>query len=81
MSPAVIGSCGVGLLLAAFVLNLARKLSERHPLYLTMNAIGAFLAAWYAYAGQALPFVILESVWGTAALVRLIGVARENSRR
>jgi len=74
MLPMIVGSTGVGLLLLAFVFNLLRMLSERHPAYLTMNVLGAFLAAWYAWVGGVVPFVILESVWGGVALIRLMGV-------
>lgn len=71
----VIGSVGVGLLLVAFILNLAKKLSERHPVYLIMNILGCVLAAWYAWVGQQVPFIILEGVWGVAAGVKLVGIA------
>jgi hypothetical protein len=74
MSPMIVGSAGVGLLLLAFVLNLLRMLSERHPAYLTMNVLGAGLAAWYAWVGGVVPFVVIESVWGGVALIRLMGV-------
>jgi len=76
MSPELIGSVGVGLLLVAFVLNLARKLSERHPLYLIMNVLGCALAAWYAWVGEQIPFVVLETVWGAAAVIKLAMVAK-----
>ncbi len=76
MLPVIIGSLGVGLLLLAFVLNLLKKVHESHPVYLIMNVTGAGLAAWYAWAGGVYPFVILESVWGAAALVRLISHSR-----
>ena len=72
MSPELIGSLGVSLLLLAFVLNLARRLSERHPVYLLMNVLGCALAAWYAWVGQQVPFVVLETVWGVAALLKLL---------
>ena len=74
MSPMVIGSVGVGLLLLAFVLNISKKLSETGATYLAMNFAGAGLAAWYAYAGGLVPFIILEGVWGGFALFKLIGV-------
>ncbi len=79
MSPVVIGSFGVTLLLAAFGLNLLRKLSERSVVYLLMNIIGAMLAAWYAWDGGAVPFVILEFVWALTALVRLTIVLTKRS--
>jgi hypothetical protein len=77
----LIGSIGVGLLLAAFVLNLARKLNERHPVYLLMNVVGCVLACFYAWVGGQIPFVILEGVWGTAALVKLaLVMSRRNGQ-
>ena len=80
MFPLIIGSCGVGLLLIAFVLNLVGKLSEEHPLYLLMNFVGAFMAAYYAFEGRVIPFVILELVWGITALVRLVLVIKKSSQ-
>jgi len=80
MSPLVVGSIGVGLLLAAFVLNLLRVISERSRTYLLMNFIGAGLACWYAWQGQIIPFVILEAVWGLTALVRMLTTATKNPR-
>jgi hypothetical protein len=65
------------MLLVAFALNLARKLSERHPVYLLLNLIGSLLAAVYALDGGAIPFVILEAVWGGFALVKLVTVYRK----
>lgn len=75
MSPLVIGSAGVGLLLVAFVLNLLHVLSEQSRVYLLMNFLGASLACWYAWQERIIPFVILEAVWGLTALVRLLAVS------
>lgn len=80
MISLIIGSCGVGLLLIAFLLNLIRKLSEEHPIYLFLNFIGAFMAAYYAFEGRVIPFVILELVWGTTALIRLVSVIKKSSQ-
>ena len=79
MPSLLIGSIGVGFLLIAFGLNLVKRLSESSPVYLAMNAIGASMAAWYAYAGGTVPFVVLELVWAAAALVRLIAVKKKGS--
>ena len=72
MFAMIVGSFGVGLLLMAFIMNLLRRLSEDSTWYLGMNLIGAGLAAIYAYMTGSIPFVILESVWAGAALVRLL---------
>jgi hypothetical protein len=79
MSSLLLGSIGVSLLLLAFALNLLRRLSETNPIYLVMNVIGALLAAWYAYSGDVMPFVVLELVWAVTALVRLILLTKKGS--
>jgi hypothetical protein len=75
----LVGIVGVVLLLAAFVLNLLKRISESSPLYLWMNISGAGLAAVYAFYSKAYPFVVLESVWSVAALVRLLGQKKRAS--
>lgn len=79
MNPIVIGSVGVSFLLAAFGLNLLKILSERSPWYLIMNIIGALLAAWYAFDGGIIPFVILELVWATVAVFQLGAVIKKKA--
>jgi hypothetical protein len=80
MSPLVVGSIGVGLLLVAFILNLLRVISEQGRIYLLMNVVGAALACWYAWQDRMIPFVILEAVWGLTALVRMFVTATKNPR-
>ena len=80
MTHTWIGIVGVGLLLLAFVLNLARRIGERSRAYLVMNAVGAAMAAWYAWVGEVIPFVILELVWCGAALARLTSVYKSGPR-
>ncbi len=72
MSPVLIGSIGVAILLLAFVLNLMQIVTEHSAVYLLLNIIGSGLAAWYAWCGRIIPFVVLEAVWGMTALVRLL---------
>ena len=79
MTPAIIGTLGVGLLLVAFVFNLLRRLPECNRIYLLMNFGGAALAAWYAHESGTMPFVVLETVWALSALVRLMVVIKKGS--
>lgn len=79
MPSLLVGSVGVGLLLLAFALNLVKRLSESSPAYLAMNIVGALMAAWYAWEGNAVPFVILELVWALTAFVRLILIIKKGS--
>ncbi len=76
MISMIIGTVGVSFLLIAFGLNTSQKLSELSKTYLIMNIVGSLMAAWYAYAGEVYPFIVLEIVWATVALVRLIKVAQ-----
>lgn len=73
----IIGSLGVFLLLLAFALNLTRVISERSTSYLLMNFIGAGMAAYYAFVGGMIPFVILETVWAMTALVRFFMIIKK----
>ena len=75
-----IGSGGVTLLLVAFALNILNKLSEHSKIYLSLNIIGSLAAGWYAYVGDILPFLSLELVWATVALVRLAAVIKKGLR-
>ncbi|MFH1686942.1 MAG: hypothetical protein ABIE70_05405 [bacterium] len=72
IAPVVWGTCGVGLLLAAFAANLLGYVTERDRFYLILNILGAMLAAWYAWDSELIPFVVLEIVWALTASVRLI---------
>ncbi len=74
VSPLLIGSLGVGLLLLAFVLNVLKRIDENGSAYLVMNTVGAGLSCYYAWVSGIIPFVVLEGVWAGAALVRLISV-------
>lgn len=72
MSAQVLGIIGVGMLLTGFGLNLVGWLSEKSPIYLLLNLVGALLAAVYAWSGGLIPFVVLELVWALVALWRLV---------
>jgi len=67
----LIGSIGVALLLLAFVLNMFKVLRSDATAYLGLNLIGAALACYSSYLIHFMPFVVLEGVWATAALVAL----------
>lgn len=71
----VIGSLGVGLLLAAFALNLSGRLVEDGVVYPGLNAVGSGLAATASYLIDYLPFVVLEGVWFIVSAVALCSVA------
>jgi hypothetical protein len=73
-----IGSVGVTILLAAFLLNLLNKISKESLAYIYMNIIGAGLACTASWLINYLPFVVLEGVW---TLVSIIALIRRYSKR
>lgn len=81
MTPAMAaGSLGVALLLVAFVLNLFRVMSSEGAPYLLLNFLGAALACYSSYMIRFPPFVLLEFIWATAALVSLVRLYRQRGR-
>jgi hypothetical protein len=63
-----IGSIGVTILLIAFVLTLAKKISTSGLTYLLMNVLGSGLAAFASYLIHYIPFIILELAWMLASV-------------
>jgi len=72
MTADIIGSMGVGLILIAFILNLANTLQRDSTAYLLLNLTGAVLALTASALVEFYPFVVLESVWALAALTGLL---------
>lgn len=75
----IIATTGVIILLIAFLLNLAGKLSAQSKLYSLMNFIGAGTCGYASYMISFYPFVVLESIWAIVALISLFRVPRETS--
>jgi hypothetical protein len=67
----LIGSVGVALLLAAFLLNLFKLLRSDGYSYTGLNLVGAGLACYSSYLINFMPFVVLEGVWAVVALVAI----------
>ena len=67
----LIGTIGVALLLAAFVLNLLKLMSAEGYAYTVLNLLGAGLACYSSYLIGFMPFVVLEGVWAVAAAFAL----------
>jgi hypothetical protein len=66
-----IGSAGVSLLLAAFLLNLLGVLSSERYAYIVLNLVGGALAAYSSFLIEFLPFVVLEGTWAVVAAIAL----------
>jgi hypothetical protein len=67
-----IGFVGVTILLLAFLLNLAGKISKDGLPYIVLNIAGAGLACLASYLINYLPFVILEGTWAFVSVIALI---------
>jgi hypothetical protein len=68
----LIGTVGVTLLLAAFLLSLLGRLQKTSLAYILMNFIGASLACLASVLIDYPPFIILEGVWALVSLAALV---------
>lgn len=75
-----IGTLGVTLLLIAFALNIAKKISANSKVYLLLNIAGAGLACVSSYLIRFWPFVVLESVWVIATLIALLNSGKNENK-
>ena len=74
-----IGTIGVTLLLIAFALNIAKKITPETKAYLLLNILGAAMAGVSSYMIQFWPFVVLESVWVLASIMALIKPSKDET--
>jgi hypothetical protein len=71
----IVGSLGVTLLLAAYLLHLFRQIPQG-KLYILLNIIGAGLSCYASVLIRYWPFVILEGCWCLVSLAGLVSVLR-----
>ena len=70
----IIGFAGLSLVLVAFVFNLLKKIKTESKLYNMMNLIGSLMLVYYSIVLNSMPFLILQLMWGMAALYNLIKI-------
>jgi phosphoglycerol transferase MdoB-like AlkP superfamily enzyme len=70
-TPDIIASIGVSILLVAFFLNLFGNISSSSKFYIFSNIIGAGLCCLSSWLIRFYPFVILEAIWASVAIVSL----------
>ena len=75
-----IGTIGVALLLAAFLLNLLNKISQTNIVYILLNCIGAALACMASVLINYMPFIILEGTWTVVSIAALVSYCRNKSK-
>jgi hypothetical protein len=66
-----VGVIGMVLILAAFIGDLFKKITEDTVIYNIMNIVGASALAYYAYNLNSMPFLFLEFVWAIFASYKL----------
>ena len=72
----VLGILGLGILLAAFILDLFNVLDRRRGLYMLMNVVGAAITCYTSYRTDFSPFVVLFALWCLAAVIGLFRSGR-----
>ena len=75
----ILASIGVIILLIAFLLNLYKKLPASSNVYKLCNLIGAGICGFSSYMIHFYPFVVLEGIWASVALLSLFNVPRGTS--
>jgi hypothetical protein len=68
----IINSCGVSLILLAFLLLTIQKVKQQDSIYNLLNLVGAGLACYGSVLIQAVPFIVLEGVWCLVAIYGLL---------
>ena len=75
-----IGSAGVALMLAAFLLSVLRVMRIDGYPYATLNCVGGALACYSSWLISFMPFVVLEGVWALVAAGAIVRKAWAPSR-
>ena len=76
----IIASIGVIILLIAFVLNLYKIVPAESRTYTLLNFVGAATCGYASFLISFYPFVVLEGIWATFALVSFFKVPRGTSK-
>ncbi|NQT64399.1 MAG: hypothetical protein HQ556_15665 [Candidatus Marinimicrobia bacterium] len=66
------GFSGMILLLSAFLLNQINYFANDSVSYHVFNLLGAYILTYYAIVLGNTPFIILEFVWGSFSLYKLL---------
>ncbi len=69
----IIGTFGAGIVLVAFFLNQAHRLSQDSLSYDVLNLLGSSLLVLYALLLGSTPFLVLNGIWCLVSL-RDVGV-------
>lgn len=76
-SNLIIAVIGMILVLIAFVLDEFGNVNQNTYIYNILNIFGSGFLAYYAFALNSLPFLILNIVWMSVALYKLVKISRK----
>ena len=72
-----VGAIGVSILLAAFFLNVTKRVNQDSLIYISLNLSGALIALVASYMLHYMPFIVLEAVWSLVSVIALINYFRK----
>jgi len=74
----IIGTIGMLFILTAFVLDeFSKKWNQDTIRYNIINILGAGLLIYYAFTLNSGPFMILNTIWVLAAVIKLVRITRK----
>lgn len=76
-----IGIIGMVLILWAFLMAQAGKWKNEDLIYDFINFLGSLMLLIYAFAGNAWPFVVLNTIWGGYSLRDVFADLKRNKKR
>lgn len=77
----LLGIAGMILILLAFIMGQTKRWKDDDLIYDLTNFAGSLLLVIYAIAGNAWPFIILNSIWGLYSLHDVIADLQNHKNR
>ncbi len=82
MMDLILGIAGMLFILIGFILDeFYKRFNENTVGYNVLNMLGSGLLTYYAYTLNSWPFMILNTVWFIAALVKLIWIEEKPKKK
>jgi len=76
----IIGITGMLVILAAFVLNLFKIITQDKITYCILNIIGSILLGINAYFINSIPFLVLQIVWILFSAYKIIIIIKKSEK-
>lgn len=76
----LLGATGAAIILIAFVALQSRKLNQSDLNYNLLNLLGSLILIAYDILLKSVPFFVLNTIWGTAALVEVLKIVKSHKQ-